>query len=119
MGRKPLSELKGTKMIVKKIDIYDFRNEFVNLKLDKCFSDLGLNILFEALQEFSDFNKKPMMLNVVDLCSKFIELSVEDVLAYYPESNEWESIQEYLSEYTWLCGSWWDGDVKYFVFQEF
>lgn len=106
-------------MIVQTVNINSFRDAFQNAGREKQFSYDALNILYDALDDLSFDSGKPYELDVIGLCCEFQELSAEDVLDYYPASNDWESIEEYLHENTWLCGSWWDGDVKYFVFQQF
>jgi hypothetical protein len=100
------------------INLFDFRRAFQDHDRDN-FSYDGLNLLFDALTEMENSCDYEMELDVVAICCDFVEMSADEVRDCYPASTDWESIEEYLQDETWLCGSFKDGNDKRFVFQQF
>jgi len=61
---------RGDTMIIKTIDLYDFRRAFADLNRADYFSYEGLNALFEWLAEDTG---TPYELDVIALCCEFTE----------------------------------------------
>jgi hypothetical protein len=99
------------------INLFDFRRAFQDHDRTN-FSYEGLNVLFDALTEMENSSYE-MELDVIGLCCDFVEMSADEVRDCYPASTDWKSIEEFLKDETWLCGSFMDGNDKRFVFQQF
>jgi hypothetical protein len=100
------------------INLFDFRRAFQDHDRDN-FSYNGLNLLFDALTDFEACGGEEVELDVIGLCCDFVEMSADEVRDCYPASTDWESVEEFLEDETWLCGSFMDGNDKRFVFQQF
>jgi hypothetical protein len=100
------------------INLFDFRRAFQDHDREN-FSYDGLNILYDALITLEQDSGNETELDVIALCCDFQELSASEVRDHYPDSTEWLSIEEFLSDNTWLCGSFNDGQDKRYVFQQF
>lgn len=62
-------------MIIKTIDIYEFRRAFEEYKREGEFSYKGLEALFDWLDELSADTDTPYELDVIGLCCEFTEYS--------------------------------------------
>ena len=62
-------------MIVKTIDLYDFRRAFSDYDRTNNFSHGGLDALFRWLDELSVDTGEPYELDVIALCCEFTEYS--------------------------------------------
>lgn len=62
-------------MIIKTIDLYDFRRTFSDYDRASQFSYEGLEALFEWLDELSADTETPYELDVIGLCCEFTEYS--------------------------------------------
>jgi len=62
-------------MIIKTIDIYDFRRAFADYNRADNFSYEGLTALLEWLEELADDTGTPYELDVIALCCEFTEYS--------------------------------------------
>jgi len=100
------------------INLFDFRRAFQDHDRDN-FSYDGLNLLFDALTDFEAGDFTEIELDVIGLCCDFVEMSADEVRDCYPASTDWESVEEFLEDETWLCGSFMNGNDKRFVFQQF
>ena len=100
------------------INLFDFRRAFQDHDRTN-FSYDGLNVLFDALTDFEAGGGEEMELDVIGLCCDFVEMSADEVRDCYPASTDWESIEEYLQDETWLCGSFINDKNKKLVFQQF
>jgi len=81
-------------MIIKTIDIYEFRRAFADYDLALPFSYEGLGALFEWLDELSADTDTPYELDVIGLCCEFTEYSdLAEIQANY-SSTEIESIED-------------------------
>jgi hypothetical protein len=100
------------------INLFDFRRAFQDHDRTN-FSYDGLNVLFHALEEYEEDTGNELELDVIALCCDYVEMTAEEVKDNYQETEDWESIEEFLTDNTYLCGSWLDGKDKRFVFQQF
>ena len=65
----------------KTINLYDFRQEFIKYDRTHHFSYEGLEVLFNYLEEYEEYE-----LNVVDLCYKYTE--------YKDQAEFWKDYDE-------------------------
>jgi hypothetical protein len=70
----------------KTINIYDFRQEFINYDRQNYFSYEGQKALFEYLEDFEDSTGTEYELNVVDLCYEYTE--------YKDQAEFWKDYDE-------------------------
>jgi hypothetical protein len=113
-------------MIVQTINLYQFRAAFTNAGRENNFSYEGLEVLYDALQDFAEIDATPIELDVIALCCEFSEMSLSELLDSYDitdekltDDNEAELLAiatDYLSENTWLCGI---TENNTFIFQQF
>jgi hypothetical protein len=82
-GRRE-NAIKGVYKMIKKINLHEFRNEFKEIRPNN-FSYEGLEVLFDYLEEFEDFE-----LDVIGLCCDFTECTIDEALNNY----NLESIEE-------------------------
>jgi hypothetical protein len=100
------------------VNEYDFRNAFHNMGRGEQFSYEGLEILFNALEQYESDADQKMELDVVALCCDFSEMTLNEIKASY-DIEDGEDVEDYLSDNTWVLGSHEVDGVKYFVFQQF
>lgn len=62
-------------MIIKTIDIYEFRRAFTDYNRSDQFSYEGLGALFDWLEELAEDTDTPYELDVIGLCCEFTEYS--------------------------------------------
>ena len=62
-------------MIIKTIDIYEFRRAFVDYNRADQFSYEGMDALFDWLEEITEDTDTPYELDVIGLCCQFTEYS--------------------------------------------
>jgi hypothetical protein len=113
-------------MIIQPINLYSFRDAFKQAGRENQFSYEGLEVLYDALQDFSESDATPYELDVIGLCCEYSEMTLSDLLESYnitdeklTDDNEAELIglvTNYLNEHTWLCGITVNNT---FVFQNF
>ena len=88
----------------KTIDFYEFRDAFNRMDRGEQFSREGLEILFNALQDFEDETNEEIELDVIALCCDFCEMTEMEIRdAYRLEDSE--SSTQYLNDHTWVLGS--------------
>jgi hypothetical protein len=102
----------------KSIGIHEFREAF-RLHERNNFSYEGLEVLFDSLESIEQDTGNEIELDVIALCCEFSEMTASEVKDYFSEAESWESVEEFLENETWLCGSWMDGKDKRFIFQQF
>jgi hypothetical protein len=113
-------------MIVQPINLYSFRDAFKQAGRENQFSYEGLEVLYDALQDFSESDATPYELDVIGLCCEFSEMSLSELLESYDITNEkltednsrelFDIASDYLLDTTWLCGITKNAS---FVFQNF
>ena len=102
------------------INDYDFRKAFHDMGRGEQFSYEGLEILFEALEQYEVDTGEDMELDVVAICCDFSELSEKEVRDTYGDIiGEADEVEEFLQDKTWLLGSHEVNGVKQFIFQQF
>lgn len=84
------------------VDFYDFRDAFIHASRKENFSYVGLEVLFDYLEEIApDYD-----LDVIGLCCEFEEASLDEINEQY--SQEFEDIEEaadWLADQTSVCGT--------------
>jgi hypothetical protein len=86
-------------MIIKTIDLYDFRRAFSDYDRANQFSYEGLEALFEWLDELSTDTGTPYELDVIGLCCEFTEYSDFSEIQETYSLTDIESIED-LRDYT-------------------
>lgn len=86
-------------MIIKTIDLYDFRRAFANYDRTNNFSYEGLEALFKWLDELSAYTDTPYELDVIGLCCEFKEYSDLGEIQETYSSTDIDSIED-LRDYT-------------------
>ena len=82
-------------MIVKTIDIYEFRRAFADYNRADQFSYEGLGALFDWLEEMSDGCTEPYELDVIALCCEFTEYSdLEEIKQAYNTINTIDDLHD-------------------------
>jgi hypothetical protein len=98
------------------IGLHEFRNAFQTYGRDNHFSYEGSEILFNALEDLDE----NMELDVIALCCDFSEMTEDEVRQHYTIDED-VSVEDFLSDNTWLCGiaepSFTEQNT--FVFQQF
>lgn len=98
----------------------EFRSAFHSCGRGKQFSYEGLTILFEGLEQYEQDTGEEIELDVIALCCEYSELSeseIKDCYAYMMDKGE--TLEEFLSDHTYVLGSHEKDGVKYYVFQQF
>jgi len=72
----------------KTINLYDFRQEFINYNRQNQFSYEGLEALFNHLEDFEDSTGTEYELDVVGLCIEFTEY--KDLAEFWKDFDEEE-----------------------------
>lgn len=98
----------------------EFRSAFHSMGRGDQFTYEGLNILFNALEQYEIENGQPFELDVISLCCDFSEDS-EDIIrgSYSHMLEEGDDIEEFLNDNTWVLGSHEMNGSKYFIYQQF
>jgi hypothetical protein len=98
----------------------EFRSAFHSCGRGKQFSYEGLTILFEGLEQYEIDTGEDIELDVIALCCDYSELSeseIKDSYAYMMDKGE--TLEEFLSDNTYVLGSHETDGIKYYVFQQF
>jgi hypothetical protein len=113
-------------MIIQPMNLYSFRDAFKQAGRENRFSYEGLEVLYDALQDFSESDATPYVLDVIGLCCKFSEMTLSELLESYDITDEkltddnsrelFDIASDYLLDTTWLCGI---TENNTFVFQNF
>lgn len=110
------------------LDKHDFANQFVAYGREGQFSPVGLEVLFNYLDDLSLDTEKDIELDVVALCCEYEESSIDEIITQYDievdiedmdedevaEAKK-EAVEDYLNRHTSICGETEDG----FVFASF
>lgn len=108
------------------INEYQFRDAFRSMGRSDQFSYEGLNILFNALEQYEVDTGQPIELDVISLCCDYSELTAEEIQRQYDvdhdvdnESSLEEQVEDFLACNTWVLGSHENNGIKYYIFQQF
>lgn len=105
------------------IDLYTFRDEFMKIRPNN-FSYVGLEVLFEYLEQLEDDCEEEMTLDVIALCCDYAESTINELVSYYALDKELdgfaamdddekkEAVLEWLSDNTIVCGESYCGGVN-------
>ena len=114
--------------IVKTFNENDFINEFnAHNRMDN-FSNQGLRVLFESLKQTAIDCEVNIEMNVIALRWKYSEDTLADIIDKYDidvsectdVEDFTETVEEYLQENTFVCGSYADDEhYKVFIYQVF
>jgi hypothetical protein len=105
------------------VDKYDFRKAFLVIRPEN-FSLIGLDVLFEHLEQLEQDTGEEMELDVIALCCDYNEDTWQDIAVNYSidlsdcedEDDKIKVVREYLEENTFLAGESYNGA---FVYQAF
>lgn len=112
--------------IVQTVNLYQFREAFIDVGRKDQFSSLGLWILYNYLENLSDDIGEPIELDVIALCCDYEESHYSDIADYYDidlseadgdEEGEIEIVLDYLNSHTAVCG--YDEDTGMIVYAQF
>ena len=82
-------------MIIKTIDIYEFRRAFTDYNRADQFSYEGLGALFDWLEEMSNDCTEPYELDVIGLCCEFTEYSdLDEIKQAYNTINTIDDLHD-------------------------
>jgi hypothetical protein len=116
------------------INVYQFRDMFRDAGRSDNFSYEGLGILFEYLEDYSEYMGGPWRLDIEVLCCEYNEMSWREAVDNYgidlsecegDEESCINAVHEYLQDNTIVCGEFYDGEGREFpkgttfVFQAF
>lgn len=99
--------------IVQTVNLYQFRQAFIDAGRKEQFSPVGLWVLYNYLENLSDDIGEPIELDVVALCCEYEESHYSDIADYYDidlseadgdESEEFRIVLDYLDDNTSVCG---------------
>ena len=109
------------------INLYDFRDAFYKMGRTDSFSYVGLEVLFDYLEEVERATGEEMELDVISLCGDFAESTIDDLIRDYSidisdcdtddEEAIKETVMEYMEQNTIVCGVTSHGSVVYEVLQ--
>ena len=114
--------------IVKTFNENDFINEFRLYNRLNNFSLNGLRILFESLKQTAIDCGVNIEMDVIALCCEYNEDTLADIINNYDidvsectdVEDFTETVEEYLQENTFVCGSYADDEhYKVFIYQVF
>ena len=123
-----MTTLNTTNGIVKTLNEHDFINEFKAYERMDNFSLKGLRILFESLEQMAIDCQINIETDVIALCCEYNEDTIADIIDNYSiDVSECidiedviETVEEYLLDNTFLCGSYEDEEHnKVFIYQAF
>lgn len=104
----------------------EFHSAFHRMDRGTQFSYEGLNILFNALEQYEVDNGQPFELDVIALCCDYSELTAEEIQRQYDvdhdvddESSLEEQVEDFLACNTRVLGSYENNGIKYYIFQQF
>ena len=101
------------------IGLNQFRDAFHNMGRGEQFSYEGLGVLFDALSDFEAGAGEELELDVIGLCCEFAEMTEGDIRDHYTNAEDFHTIEDFLQDRTWLCGSWGHGKEIHYIFQQF
>ena len=92
---------KGENMaIIKRIDFYEFIEEFKAYNRDNQFTRSGLSVLYDYIEELSEESGEDYNLDIIELCTSFTEYdNLEEVLKDY-DLKSLEELEENTTAFT-------------------
>ena len=112
--------------IVKTFNETDFVDEFKACNRQDNFSKEGLRILFESLEQLASDCGTNIEIDVIALCCEYDEDSIVNLISLYDidvtdcnDDEKIEVVEDYLQYNTFVCGSYEDDGVTYFIYQAF
>ena len=113
--------------VVKTLNEDDFIDEFKAYNREDAFSKEGLRILFESLERLASDYETNIEMDVIALCCEYIENSITDIIDDYgidvtdcdSDDEKSETVEDYLQYNTFVCGSYEDDGVTYFIYRAF
>ena len=108
------------------INLYDFRDAFYRMSRKDQFSYVGLEILFNYIEEVEQDIGEEMELDVIALCCDYAESTIDELIRDYDidmsdcdtddEEVIKETVMEYMEQNTIVCGVTSNGSVVYEAF---
>ena len=108
------------------INLYDFRDAFYKMGRTDNFSYVGLEVLFDYIEELEMATGEEMELDVISLCGDFAESIIADLIRDFgidisdcdtdDEEAIKETVMEYMEQNTIVCGVTSNGSVVYEAF---
>ena len=96
------------------ITLHTFRDAFYKMGRKDSFSYVGLEVLFDYLEELEQATGEEMELDVISLCGEFTESTIDGLIRAYdidisacdPDDDEAieETVLEYMNDHTTVCG---------------
>lgn len=85
------------------VNFEDFRDAFISFGKGNEFTYEGLKMLFDYLEEYEEETNEEMELDVIAICSEFVEEDVEDVAHDYDidisECKNDDEVKEVVKDY--------------------
>lgn len=102
------------------VTFYDFKREFEAIRPNN-FTDEGLIVLWDYLEEYEDSTGEEIDLDVIALCCDYCEESLSNIVDSYSidlegEDDHEQAVKDYLEDKTTLVGITKDGNFIYQVF---
>ena len=102
------------------VTFYDFKREFKAIRPNN-FTDEGLIVLWDYLEEYEDSTGEEIELDVIELCCDYSEDSLSNIVDSYSidlegEDDHEQAVKDYLEDKTTLVGITKDGNFIYQVF---
>ena len=102
------------------VTFYDFKREFKANRPNN-FTDEGLIVLWDYLEEYEDSTGEEIELDVIELCCDYSEDSLSNIVDSYSidlegEDDHEQAVKDYLEDKTTLVGITKDGNFIYQVF---
>lgn len=69
--------------IVQTLNVYQFRDAFMQSSRKDQFSYEALTAIFEYLEEYSDSTGEPVELDIVAICCEWSEMTWQEIAQYY------------------------------------
>ena len=101
------------------INIYNFRDAFHRMERTN-FSDEGLEVLFNGLEQYEADTGERVELDVIALCCDFAESDTDEIRASFTHMlDEGEDIEQFLEDHTWVLGMHEKDGKKFYVYKQF
>lgn len=69
--------------IIQTLNVYQFRDAFMQSSRKEQFSYEALTAIFEYLEEYSDSTGEPVELDIVGICCEWSEMTWQEIAQYY------------------------------------
>ena len=102
------------------VTFYDFKREFKAIRPNN-FTDEGLIVLWDYLEEYENSTGEEIDLDVIELCCDYSEDSLSNIVDSYSidlegEDDHEQAVKDYLEDKTILVGITEEGN---FIYQNF